>query len=1012
MSATVAVLGTSVFNTTAGNKTITATPTVGDLIVIITSATGVASSVADNGTGGTYTKVDSTRTGFSTSGNLEMWVRNSLVSSASSTVYTATQTSSTGGGLVILRITGMNLAGAAAVRSSGGQNSGTAATTPAPVLSLTPLSSNPIITAVSNGATAASITPRTGYTEDFDNGYSTPSTGLEVSHLASGETSATITYGAASTTAFASIAIELQYNTAPTVALNSPADTATGISTTPDLTFTGTDADSNTIEYEVQVDTVSTFDSGTIDSYSETNADASATTGSINFVTKGVAQTFTGNGSSIQSATLYLKTVGSPTGTMTAKIYAITGVYGSTAAPTGTALASSTGLSVPNTLSSNFSLITFQFPTPYTTTAATNYALALEVPTGTDASNTVIWGSDITSPTHSGNFGGNLQSGSWFSASSSFDLCFYVFSSTSHLAKFSAIPDATFTDVTNGANTHPFPSGEQIKYTVQSANILTASTTYYWRVIAKDPTGTNNYGSYATTRSFTTSSGLTNSSITQVAASVTATGGTQVVVANISTAVTQLAATVTATGGTQTAASVRNVSIAQVAGTVTASGGTQTIATVNNSSVTQLAANVTSTGGTQTVAASQFTAITQSAANVTATGNTQSVATINNVSITQLAANVVSSGGTQVITAATSASVTQTAATVTASGGTQTVSASINASVAQLAATVTASGGTQTVASVEFASVAQSAATVTANGGTQAVVTTQSVAITQLAGSVTATGGTQTVASAQLVSITQVAANATATGGTQTVSSINNVSIIQLAASVTASGGTQAVSATVIASSSITQVAATVTATGGTQSLATVQNATIAQSAASVTATGGTQAIAITASIAQSAASVTTTGSTQSLSTSQFVSLAQSAGSVTANGGTQTVATTRFVAITQTAATVTASGGTQSIGSVISATVNQIGAAVTVNGGTQSIVSQPFVNVALTQIAGFVTAAGGTQTIAAGAITGGTVKVWNGSSWDVVAPKVYNGATYDTAVVKVRSGSSWIETLS
>jgi hypothetical protein len=49
----------------------------------------------------------------------------------------------------------------------------------------------------------------------------------------------------------------------PTSALNTPTDTATGQSLTPTLNFTGTDADSDAVEYEVQIDTVNTFDSQT-----------------------------------------------------------------------------------------------------------------------------------------------------------------------------------------------------------------------------------------------------------------------------------------------------------------------------------------------------------------------------------------------------------------------------------------------------------------------------------------------------------------------------------------------------------------------------------------------------------------------------------------------------------------------------------------------------------------------------------------------------------------------------
>lgn len=50
-------------------------------------------------------------------------------------------------------------------------------------------------------------------------------------------------------------------NASPTVALGTPADTATVTDTTPELTFTGTDTESNDIRYNIQVDTVNTFDS-------------------------------------------------------------------------------------------------------------------------------------------------------------------------------------------------------------------------------------------------------------------------------------------------------------------------------------------------------------------------------------------------------------------------------------------------------------------------------------------------------------------------------------------------------------------------------------------------------------------------------------------------------------------------------------------------------------------------------------------------------------------------------
>lgn len=201
------------FNTTAGSKTFTGTPAANDLIVVVAVTSGLAGgtiSVTDN-QGGTYTQADVDRTGFSTTGVLTIWVRDSLIPSASSTIFTADQTGSSGGGLTVYRLSGMTLTGASAVRSSGGQDSQGGGTTPAPVLSNTPLSTNPIIGAIGSSSNPASVTPRTGYTESIgvDVGYNTPSTGMESMRLDSGESSATITWGSTSGGAFASVAIEL-----------------------------------------------------------------------------------------------------------------------------------------------------------------------------------------------------------------------------------------------------------------------------------------------------------------------------------------------------------------------------------------------------------------------------------------------------------------------------------------------------------------------------------------------------------------------------------------------------------------------------------------------------------------------------------------------------------------------------------------------------------------------------------------------------------------------------------
>jgi hypothetical protein len=214
----------SLWDTNTGNHTVTATPVLADLIVVIVGGTGVAvSNVSDNNTDGrgTYSKVVADWTGFSTTGLGTMWIRHHLVGSASSTVFTATGGASTGGGLQVCRVSGMSIAGLGAVRGCGGQSTGTAGTTPAPILlrrlgaifpaggTQAALTANLCIGAVWGGSATPAITQPASWTESVDLSYLTPTTGMETAFRNSGETGSTITWGSTIATAFASMVIEL-----------------------------------------------------------------------------------------------------------------------------------------------------------------------------------------------------------------------------------------------------------------------------------------------------------------------------------------------------------------------------------------------------------------------------------------------------------------------------------------------------------------------------------------------------------------------------------------------------------------------------------------------------------------------------------------------------------------------------------------------------------------------------------------------------------------------------------
>lgn len=177
------------------------------------------------------------------------------------------------------------------------------------------------------------------------------------------------------------------------------------------------------------IDTATPVGTANLSSYSESNQDSLQNIG--DGTTSGVAQSFTtpaatattNNRGCFARAIFYLKKVGSPTGNIVAKLYAHSGVMGTSSVPTGAALATSNNVDV-STLTGTLALTNFAFPaTWYQFAANTSYVIALEY-SGGNGSNYVQVGYDSSAAGHAGNK--STYNGSVWAAQATHDCCFYA----------------------------------------------------------------------------------------------------------------------------------------------------------------------------------------------------------------------------------------------------------------------------------------------------------------------------------------------------------------------------------------------------------------------------------------------------------------------------------------------------------------------------------------------------------------------------------------------------------
>lgn len=159
-----------------------------------------------------------------------------------------------------------------------------------------------------------------------------------------------------------------------------------------------------------------------IDSYSESNQSSNLKLDYSNNIVR-YGQTFTAHiGCSATSAKFYLKRTGNPTGDITCGLYGIKYTYGSDAIFDYQKEYAISNVVNASTIGTNYKLIEFVFPIPYTLTQEEKYAVHVNY-TG-NAADYITVGGDNTFSGHDGNYYWSDQYGTVGYES---DLIFYVY---------------------------------------------------------------------------------------------------------------------------------------------------------------------------------------------------------------------------------------------------------------------------------------------------------------------------------------------------------------------------------------------------------------------------------------------------------------------------------------------------------------------------------------------------------------------------------------------------------
>jgi len=176
------------------------TPALNDLLIVMSAnSNSLAGLTCSSSAGLTFTTLSHAVTITDNSRTLAVFIANELSSSASQTVTVSNGDAGTTGTIIsVVRLSGMLLTGNAAVRQEKEERTVTG--TPSPSFSLPVLSYNPTLAIISNSSNPTTVSQPTGWTGQGDNGYSTPSTGLEYATRNSGFDGTDITWGSTTPT--------------------------------------------------------------------------------------------------------------------------------------------------------------------------------------------------------------------------------------------------------------------------------------------------------------------------------------------------------------------------------------------------------------------------------------------------------------------------------------------------------------------------------------------------------------------------------------------------------------------------------------------------------------------------------------------------------------------------------------------------------------------------------------------------------------------------------------------